>query len=94
MFKILRIGQKKIRKGNRKEVFDINGTTTSWFVVGAGIIVSAIGYFLMPGQFAAGVLGFGLAHIVLGLLDLTRPAVRNDSGEAKAGENMEEGGGE
>ena len=51
-------------------------TSTSWVVIGLGIIVSAIGYFLLPGQFAAGILGFGLAHIVLGLLDLARPAVK------------------
>lgn len=54
----------------------MNGMTTSWIVTILGAIVSAIGYFMLPGEFAAGVLGFGLAHIVLGLLDMTRPSVK------------------
>ncbi len=54
----------------------MNGVSTSHIVIGAGIIVSAIGYFLLPGQFAAGILGFGLAHLVLGLLDMTRSTVK------------------
>lgn len=54
----------------------MNGNTTSWIVTILGAIVSAIGYFMLPGEFAAGVLGFGLAHIVLGLLDMLRPTVR------------------
>ncbi|NLY10322.1 MAG: hypothetical protein GX020_01310 [Firmicutes bacterium] len=54
----------------------MDATTTSKIVIGAGVIVSALGYFMLPGEFAAGVLGFGLAHIVLGLLDLARPSVR------------------
>ena len=58
------------------EVIKVNGNTTSWIVTILGVIVSAIGYFMLPGEFAAGVLGFGLAHIVLGLLDMLRPTVR------------------
>ncbi len=58
------------------EVIKVNGNTTSWIVTILGVIVSAIGYFMLPGEFAAGVLGFGLAHIILGLLDMTRPTVR------------------
>ncbi|NMB39296.1 MAG: hypothetical protein GX994_06970 [Firmicutes bacterium] len=54
----------------------MNGNTTSWIVTILGVIVSAIGYFMLPGEFAAGVLGFGLAHIILGLLDMTRPTVK------------------
>lgn len=54
----------------------MSGTTTSWVVTIVGVIVAAIGYFMLPGELAAGILGFGLAHIVLGLLDMMRPTVR------------------
>lgn len=54
----------------------VNGNRTSWVVTIIGVIVTAIGYFMLPGEFAAGVLGFGLAHVVLGLLDMLRPTVR------------------
>ena len=54
----------------------MNGNTTSWVVTILGVIVTAIGYFMLPGEFAARVLGFGLAHVVLGLLDMLRPTVR------------------
>jgi len=50
--------------------------TTSWVVVGVGAAVTAIGATLLAGNFGAGVTGFGLAHIVLGLLDMARPAVK------------------
>jgi 1,4-dihydroxy-2-naphthoate octaprenyltransferase len=58
------------------EVVSVNGNTTSWIVTILGVVVTAIGYLMLPGEFAAGVLGFGLAHIVLGLLDMLRPTVR------------------
>ncbi|NPV70394.1 MAG: hypothetical protein HPY55_07090 [Firmicutes bacterium] len=51
-------------------------TTTSWTVIAIGAAVSGIGYTLLPSNFGAGVLGFGLAHVVLGALDLLRPSVR------------------
>ncbi len=53
--------------------------TTSWIVVGLGAVVSAIGWYLRPGEFGAGVLGFGIAHIALGALDMLRPTVRQRS---------------
>ncbi|SET21168.1 hypothetical protein [Anaerobranca gottschalkii] len=49
--------------------------TTSYTVVGLGIIVSLIGWYIR-GELGAGILGFGLAHIVLGLLDTARPSVK------------------
>jgi 1,4-dihydroxy-2-naphthoate octaprenyltransferase len=58
------------------EVIAVNGMATSWVVLILGVVVTAIGYFMLPGEFAAGVLGFGLAHIVLGFLDMFRPTVR------------------
>lgn len=53
----------------------MRSSTTSWAVVGLGVIVSIVGW-TMTGRFADGLLGFGLAHIVLGLLDLARPSVK------------------
>ncbi len=50
--------------------------TTSWIVVGLGVVVSLVGW-LIDGKLGSGVLGFGLAHIVLGLLDTLRPTVRH-----------------
>jgi len=50
--------------------------STSWIVAGVGVVVSLIGWFL-GGNWGAGILGFGLAHIVLGLLDTARPTVRH-----------------
>ena len=53
--------------------------TTSWVVVGLGAVVSIIGQMSRPGELGAGILGFGIAHIVLGILDMLRPAVRQRS---------------
>jgi len=52
-------------------------TTTSWVVTGVGAAVTAVGATALSGPIAAGVIGFGAAHVVLGLLDLARPSVRN-----------------
>lgn len=49
---------------------------TSWIVTGAGIVVSLLGYYLIPGVLGYGVLGFGLAHILLGVLDMFRASAR------------------
>nr|WP_285888162.1 hypothetical protein [Paenibacillus polysaccharolyticus] len=46
--------------------------TVSWIVTGLGIIVSLLGYYLTPNAWGYGILGFGLAHIVLGVLDMFR----------------------
>lgn len=54
----------------------MGGKTTSYVVVGLGIIVSLIGWYIR-GELGAGILGFGLAHIVLGLLDTARPSVKS-----------------
>ncbi len=55
---------------------DNKAKTTSWTVFGLGVIVSALGWSLLPSLWGAGILGFGLAHIVLGLLDTQRPTIR------------------
>ena len=52
-------------------------TTTSWAVAGLGAAVSAIGAKGLKGRLGAGVLGFGLAHVVLGVLDSFRPSVKS-----------------
>lgn len=55
--------------------------TTSYSVTGLGIAVSALGWSMLPSKIGAGVLGFGAAHVLLGLLDSRRPTVREaDSG--------------
>ncbi len=45
---------------------------TSWYVVVVGIIITVIGVAMVRGTFGAGVTGFGIATIVLGLLDMAR----------------------
>lgn len=52
------------------------GTTTSWTVAALGVAVTATGK-VVGGSLGAGIMGFGLAHIALGLLDIARPSVRD-----------------
>jgi hypothetical protein len=49
----------------------------SWIVAGLGVIVSLIGYYMTPSAWGYGILGFGLAHIVLGILDMFRSPLRS-----------------
>lgn len=49
----------------------MQGNTISWIVIGAGAIVALIGWYV-SGIWGAGILGYGLAHIVLGVLDMYR----------------------
>ena len=49
--------------------------TTSYIVAGLGVIVALIGWYV-GGLWGAGIMGFGLAHILLGILDMFRPAVK------------------
>lgn len=52
-------------------------TTTSWAVSGLGVLVSALGAsMLSKSKIGAGILGFGLAHVVLGQLDRLRPTIK------------------
>lgn len=53
--------------------------STGLWVALLGIIVSYIGWSAVPGELGAGILGFGLAHIVLGLLDtaFNRASIQN-----------------
>lgn len=52
--------------------------TTGWAVSGLGLLVSTVGA-KMKNRVGAGILGFGLAHIVLGQLDRLRPTVKRKS---------------
>lgn len=54
--------------------------STGLWVALLGIIVSYIGWAVVPDELGAGILGFGLAHIVLGLLDaaFNRAAIQNE----------------
>jgi hypothetical protein len=45
---------------------------TSWVVIILGAIVSLLGWYLTPYAWGYGILGFGLAHIVLGILNMFR----------------------
>jgi hypothetical protein len=54
----------------------MRGTTTSLVVVGVGAAVAGVGATMLKGRLRDGVVGFGLAHITLGLADLLRPSVR------------------
>ncbi len=53
----------------------MRGNTTSWAVLGVGAAVAGLGR-LVGGSLGAGITGFGLAHVVLGMLDQFRPSVR------------------
>lgn len=55
----------------------MQASTTSWAVAGVGAAVSGLGASMLKKKIGAGILGFGLAHVVLGLLDLARPTVKN-----------------
>lgn len=57
-----------------KDSFD--PTTTSWTVSGLGLLVSTLGMKMLRNKIGAGILGFGLAHIILGQLDRFRPTVK------------------
>lgn len=57
----------------------MKGTTTSWIVAGVGTAVSGIGLAMRRSNLSklgTGILGFGLAHVVLGVLDQFRPSVK------------------
>ncbi len=54
-------------------------TTTGWAVSGLGLLVSTIGAKMVNKKVGAGILGFGLAHVVLGQLDRFRPTVKKNS---------------
>lgn len=49
--------------------------TTSYIVTGVGAAVTGVGA-ILGGNLGAGVAGFGLAHVVLGVLDNFRPTTR------------------
>lgn len=53
--------------------------TTSMLVTGLGAAVTTVGATAFRGTLGAGLIGFGTAHVVLGILDMLRPSVRNDS---------------
>ncbi|WP_227765593.1 hypothetical protein [Zhaonella formicivorans] len=55
----------------------MNANTTSLVVTGLGAAVTGVGATLLKGSIGAGVVGFGLAHVVLGVLDMFRPSVND-----------------
>lgn len=53
----------------------MNRNMTGWIVSGIGVLVAGLGR-MVGGRMGAGIAGFGLAHVVLGLLDKFRPSLR------------------
>lgn len=49
---------------------------TSLAVIGLGAAVTALGLKRFRGDLGSGIVGFGLAHVVLGLLDALRMTVK------------------
>jgi hypothetical protein len=50
---------------------------TGLYVAGLGAVVTTVGATVFGGALAAGTVGFGLAHMVLGIADTLRPSVRS-----------------
>lgn len=53
-----------------------NNNTTGWVVSGVGAAVTGLGL-IVGGRVGAGISGFGMAHVVLGVLDHYRTTVRD-----------------
>lgn len=50
--------------------------TTSWVILGIGVIVTLLGWLVVGGTLGTGILGFGVAWIALGILDMLRPGLK------------------
>jgi hypothetical protein len=46
--------------------------TASWIVTILGVLVSLLGWYMTPSAWGYGLVGFGLAHIALGILNMFR----------------------
>jgi hypothetical protein len=55
----------------------MKATTTNLVVTGLGAAVTGAGR-IVGGSMGATITGFGMAHIVLGLLDMTRPTINHN----------------
>ncbi len=53
--------------------------STGWAISGLGLLVSTLGAKMLGNKVGAGILGFGLAHVILGQLDRLRPTVKRNS---------------
>ncbi len=51
--------------------------TTSLVVTGLGVAVTALGATMLQGATGYAAMGFGAAHIVLGILDMFRPTIKH-----------------
>ncbi|MFC5702062.1 hypothetical protein ACFPVX_12245 [Cohnella faecalis] len=47
----------------------------SWIVAGLGIVISLFGWYVTPGSWGYGIMGFGIAFILLGILDMFRAPI-------------------
>ncbi len=61
-------------------LYEVIGVNTGIWVALVGTLVSLIGWSMSDSLIGAGILGFGLAHVVLGLIDaaLDRRSVREN----------------
>jgi hypothetical protein len=50
---------------------------TSLAVIGLGLVATVFGLRKLKGNVGAGMIGFGLAHVVLGLLDALRTSAKD-----------------
>ncbi len=63
--------------------------STNMIVTALGAAVSGVGYGVMrkaaKGRIGSGILGFGLAHVALGLLDMNRTSLDEEIGRNEEG---------
>lgn len=54
-------------------------SSTGWVVSGLGLLATSLGVKMVDKRIGAGILGFGLAHVILGQLDRFRPTIKKNS---------------
>ncbi len=52
------------------------GSKTSWGMAGLGLVFTGMGK-AVGGNLGAGLMGFGLAHVILGLADIFKETAQN-----------------
>jgi hypothetical protein len=67
----------RLRWALRLEVRAMKIPATSLAVVGLGVLATVLGLRKLKGHMGAGIIGFGLAHVVLGLLDALRTTAKD-----------------
>lgn len=52
------------------------GNKTGLAMAGAGLFIAGVGR-VVGGTMGAGITGFGLAHVAMGMMDMFKPLVKN-----------------